>query len=62
MARARKKPKGRPKRDEDRENRITMEIVVGCYDGGERAMGWHYYLEDKLHMPFTAARANHRSQ
>jgi hypothetical protein len=54
MARARKTPKGRPKRDEDRENRITMEIVVDCYDEDKRAMGWHYYLEDKLHTPFTA--------
>ena len=52
MAKARKKPKGKPKRDEAREERISMEIVVDAYDEGERAMGWYYYLEDKLHFPF----------
>ncbi len=54
MARARKKPQRKPKRDEAREDRITMEIVVDAYDPGERAMGWHAYLEDTLHTPFTA--------
>src|SRR4051794_41970247 len=54
MARSRKKPEAKPVRDEARERRITMEIVVDCYDEGERAMGWYYYLEDKLHTPFTA--------
>ena len=28
-----------------------MEIVVDAYDEEERAMGWYYYLEDKLHIP-----------
>lgn len=28
MAKARKKPKGKPERDEAREHRITMEIIV----------------------------------
>ncbi len=51
MAKARK-PKGKPKRDEAREERITMEIVVDCYDEHEQAMGWYYYLEDSLHFPF----------
>ena len=31
-----------------------MEIVVDCYDEGERAMGWYSNLEDKLQTPFTA--------
>lgn len=52
MAKARKKPQGKPKRDEAREERISMEIVVDAYDEGERAMGWYSYLEDKLHTPF----------
>ncbi len=47
MAKARKKPKGKPERDEPREGRITMDIVVGRYDGGEQAMCWYYDLEDK---------------
>jgi hypothetical protein len=44
----------RPKRDLDRENRISMEVVVDAYDGAERAMGWFGYLEDRLEFPFTA--------
>jgi calcium binding protein len=42
------------KRDPEREERITMEIVVDCYDEAEQAMGWYYYLQDKLQFPFTA--------
>jgi hypothetical protein len=42
------------KRDPEREERITMEIIVDCYDETERAMGWYYYLQDKLQFPFTA--------
>lgn len=40
--------------DEAREERITYEIVVDAYDGGEQAMGWHAYLQGKLHFPFAA--------
>lgn len=46
--------KSKPKRDEEREERISMEIVVDAYDAGERAMGWYYYLEEQLQFPFTA--------
>ena len=46
-----KKPK-KPERDEAREERISMEIVVDAYDEEEQAMGWYYYLEDKLNFPF----------
>ncbi len=42
------------KRDPEREERITMEIIVDAYDESERAMGWYYYLQDKLQFPFTA--------
>jgi len=44
----------RAKRDPEREERITMEIVVDCYNEAEQAMGWYYYLQDKLQVPFTA--------
>jgi hypothetical protein len=44
----------KPKREPEREERITREIVVDCYDRHERAMGWFYYLEDQLRFPFTA--------
>ena len=41
-------------KDEEREERITMEIVVDCYDAEEQAMGWYSYLDDTMHFPFTA--------
>ena len=41
-------------RDEAREERIVMEIVVDAYDAEEQAMGWYYYLEDTLNFPFLA--------
>ena len=44
----------KPKRDLKREDRITMEVVVDCYDRHEVAMGWYYYLEGQLSFPFTA--------
>lgn len=41
--------------DEDRENRIHMEIVVDAYDEKERRMGWYYYyLEEQIDFPFLA--------
>jgi hypothetical protein len=43
-----------PSRDEEREERITMEVIVDAYDPEEQALGWYYYLEAKLHFPFTA--------
>lgn len=41
-------------KDEVRENRIRMEIVVDAYNRDERAIGWYTYLEDTLHFPFEA--------
>jgi hypothetical protein len=41
-------------KDDVREERIAMEIVVDAYDDEERAMGWYYYLDDKLSFPFKA--------
>ena len=41
-------------RDEMREQRITMEAVADAYDFSERAMGWYYYLHDKMKVPFKA--------
>jgi hypothetical protein len=52
MAKSRKKPKSEPERDEAREKRITMEIVVDAYNESERATGWYGHLEDKLDFPF----------
>ncbi len=47
--------------DPEREQRITMEIVVDAYDAAERAMGWYYYLQDQLRFPFTAICIDKRS-
>jgi hypothetical protein len=41
-------------RDEEREHRITMEIVVDAYGAEEQALGWYYYLENTLAFPFHA--------
>ena len=41
-------------RDEIREQRIAMEAVVDAYGSGERAMGWYYYLDGKMKVPFKA--------
>ena len=45
-------PKSR--KNSSREERIDYEIVVDAYGPEERAMGWYYYLEDKLCFPFRA--------
>jgi hypothetical protein len=41
-------------RDEEREERIKMEIVVDAYTDDEQAMGWHIYLEETMEFPFEA--------
>ncbi|BAY32174.1 hypothetical protein NIES37_02340 [Tolypothrix tenuis PCC 7101] len=42
-------------RDETREQRIETEIIVDAgNDKEERAMGWYYYLDDTLNVPFLA--------
>ena len=40
--------------DRVREKRIENEAVVDAYGPGERAMGWYYYLENKIRFPFQA--------
>ena len=41
-------------KDEEREERIQMEIVVDAYGPEEQAMGWYNYLSDTLQFPFSA--------
>lgn len=53
-------PKPR-KLDPARERRILDEIVVDAYGPEERAMGWYYYLEEKLAFPFKARCIAERS-
>jgi hypothetical protein len=42
------------KRNKTREHRIEMEVIVDAYGSEEQAMGWYYYLEDRLGFPFKA--------
>ena len=41
-------------KDEEREERINMEIVVDANGPEEQAMGWYYYLADTMNFPFSA--------
>ena len=43
-----------PKRDDEREERIAMEIVVDCSNEHEAWSGWWCYLDGKLKLPFQA--------
>ena len=44
----------RQAKDEAREERIHMEIVVDAYGPEEQAMGWYSYLDDILQFSFSA--------
>lgn len=44
----------KPELDQEREDRITMEVVVDAYTSEERVLGWYYYLKRTLHFPFMA--------
>jgi hypothetical protein len=61
MAKARKPKTTKSKRDEAREERIAMEIVVDAHDEEEPAMGWCHYLEETLEMPFRARCVKERA-
>lgn len=43
----------RPRRDPVREDRIENEAIVDARPE-EQAMGWYYYLENKIGFPFPA--------
>lgn len=45
-------------KDNDREDRIDMEVVVDAYASDERAMGWYYYVSDNCNFPFKAKCIN----
>ncbi|WP_160135573.1 calcium-binding protein [Halococcus salsus] len=52
----------RSEKDEDREERIEMEIIVDTYSPEEQAMGWHAYLDDTLDFPFEARCLTEREE
>jgi Calcium binding len=42
------------KRDPVREDRIRNEAIVDAYGPEEQALGWYYYLENRIKFPFAA--------
>jgi hypothetical protein len=42
------------KKDPVCENRISDEVIVDAYGPEEQAMGWYYYLQNKICFPFRA--------
>ena len=42
----------RIEKDPEREERIVMEAIVDAYGPEEQAMGWYYYLQDRIAFPF----------
>jgi len=48
-------------RDEEREERIHMEIIVDAYGPEEQALSWYYYLEENLNFPFSVKCIAHRT-
>ena len=42
------------KKDPVREDRISDEAIVDAYGPEEQAMGWYYYLDNKIRFPFQA--------
>jgi len=42
------------KTDPVREDRIQNEAIVDAYGPEEQAMGWYYYLQDRINFPFQA--------
>ena len=38
-------------RDDEREERILMEIIVDAYGPEEQATGWYVYLQEQLQFP-----------
>jgi hypothetical protein len=41
-------------KDAVREERIIMEAIADANCPEEQAMGWYYYLDDKISFPFVA--------
>lgn len=49
-------------RDEEREERIEMRIIVDTYTVEEQAYGWHAYLDDLMAFPFEARCTTEREE
>jgi hypothetical protein len=44
----------KPKRNRLREERIHNEVIVDAYGPEEQALGWYYYLDNKISFPLSA--------
>jgi hypothetical protein len=44
----------KPRKSRIREERIHNEAIVEAYGPEEQALGWYYYLENKIKFPFSA--------
>ena len=44
----------KPRKNRIREERIHNEAIVDAYGPEEQALGWYYYLENKIRFPFSA--------
>ena len=44
----------KPKKNPVREDRIQNEATVDAFGPEEQALGWYYYLENKIRFPFQA--------
>jgi hypothetical protein len=49
-------------RNEEREERISMRIIVDAYTVEEQAYGWHAYLDDTMNFPFEAQCVTERDE
>lgn len=48
-------------KDEERDERITNEVIVDAYTPEEQTLSWHYYLEHKMNFPFEARCVEERT-
>ena len=49
-------------RNEEREERIEMRIIVDAYTVEEQAYGWYAYLDDTIDFPFEAKCMTERDE
>ncbi len=54
LAAVRRRALAKLKKNQLREERIHDEVIVDTYGPEEQALGWYYYLENKMRFPFQA--------
>ncbi|MBL1174035.1 calcium-binding protein [Pantanalinema sp. GBBB05] len=48
--------------DDDREQRIAMQVFVDIYEEAEAGLSWYYYLQHRVQFPFKAHWIKNRHQ